>query len=77
MVAALEREVRPLVKHWTRVDREYEGRRFKFFEAGDTVICLRRDRRRGGATRDRGRGRAVPARTDLFRWASRERSTRG
>src|SRR5580692_9319482 len=38
MVAALEREVRPLVKRWRRVDREYQGRRFKFFEDGQTVV---------------------------------------
>ena len=38
MVAALEREVRPLIKHWHGVEREYEGRRFKFFENGDTVL---------------------------------------
>jgi len=38
MVAALEREVRPLVKGWRRVEREYEGRRFKFSESGKTVV---------------------------------------
>jgi adenosylhomocysteine nucleosidase len=38
MVAALEREVRSLVKGWGRVEREYEGRRFKFFENGQTVL---------------------------------------
>jgi adenosylhomocysteine nucleosidase len=38
MVAALEREVRPLVKHWRRVEREYEGGRFKFFENGQAVL---------------------------------------
>jgi adenosylhomocysteine nucleosidase len=38
MVAALEREVHQLVKHWRRVDREYEGRRFKFFESGESVL---------------------------------------
>jgi adenosylhomocysteine nucleosidase len=38
MVAALEREVRPLVRHWRRVEREYEGRRFKFFENGSVVL---------------------------------------
>jgi len=38
MVAALEREVRPLIKNWHGVEREYEGRRFKFFENGDTVL---------------------------------------
>jgi len=38
MVAALEREVRPLVKGWGRVEREYEGRRYKFFECGRAVL---------------------------------------
>jgi adenosylhomocysteine nucleosidase len=38
MVAALEREVRPLIKHWHGVEREYEGRRFKFFESTDAVL---------------------------------------
>jgi adenosylhomocysteine nucleosidase len=38
MVAALEREVRPLLKRWRRVEREYEGRRFKFFESGESVL---------------------------------------
>jgi adenosylhomocysteine nucleosidase len=38
MVAALEREVRPLVKRWRRVEREHEGRRYKFFENGQAVL---------------------------------------
>jgi adenosylhomocysteine nucleosidase len=38
MVAALEREVSPLVKRWNQVEREYEGRRFKFFESGRVVV---------------------------------------
>jgi adenosylhomocysteine nucleosidase len=38
MVAAMEREVRPLVKRWRGVEREYQGRRFKFFESGQTVL---------------------------------------
>jgi adenosylhomocysteine nucleosidase len=38
MVAALEREVRPLVKRWRTIEREYEGRRFKFFESGQAVL---------------------------------------
>jgi len=38
MVAALEREVRPLVKGWRRVEREYLDRRFKFFESGQAVL---------------------------------------
>ena len=38
MVAALEREVRSLVKRWRSVEREYGGRGFKFFECGQTVL---------------------------------------
>jgi adenosylhomocysteine nucleosidase len=38
MVAALEREVRRLVEHWKEIDRQYEGRRFKFFENGPAVL---------------------------------------
>jgi adenosylhomocysteine nucleosidase len=38
MVAALEREVRALVKGWRRSEREYEGRRFEFFENGQAVL---------------------------------------
>jgi len=38
IVAALEREVRPLVRRWRRNEREYDGRRFRFFENGDTVL---------------------------------------
>ena len=38
MVAALEREVSLLIKRWNRVEREHEGRRFKFFEGGQTVL---------------------------------------
>ena len=40
IVAALEREVRPLIKHWRANDREYSGRRFRFYENGDAVaVC--------------------------------------
>lgn len=40
MVAALEREVRPLVKHWQVTEREFDGRTFKFFEnAGTVLVC--------------------------------------
>jgi adenosylhomocysteine nucleosidase len=38
MVAALEREVGPLVKRWRKVEREHEGRRFKFFESGQAAL---------------------------------------
>jgi len=40
MVAALEREVRPLVKNWRRVEREHEGRRCQFFESGQAVLVV-------------------------------------
>ncbi|HLV87339.1 MAG TPA: hypothetical protein VKV39_10210 [Candidatus Sulfotelmatobacter sp.] len=40
LVAALEREVRPLVRRWDVKERDYGGRRFRFFERGDAVaIC--------------------------------------
>ncbi len=38
IVAALEREVRPLIKHWRASEREHDGRRFRFFENGDVVL---------------------------------------
>ena len=38
MVAALEREVRPLIKHWRVSEKEYGGRRFRFFEHDDAVL---------------------------------------
>lgn len=38
IVAALEREVRPLVRDWQVSEREYEGRRFRFFENGEVVL---------------------------------------
>jgi adenosylhomocysteine nucleosidase len=38
MVAALEREVGPLVKRWRKLEREHEGRRFKFFESGQAAL---------------------------------------
>ncbi len=38
MVAALKREVRPLVKRWNKVERDHEGRRFRFFENGRVVV---------------------------------------
>jgi adenosylhomocysteine nucleosidase len=41
MVAALEREVSGLSKNknWTRVEREYEGRSFVFFESDQMVVA--------------------------------------
>jgi len=38
IVAALEREVRPLVKSWQVTDKEHDGRRFRFFENGEVVV---------------------------------------
>jgi adenosylhomocysteine nucleosidase len=38
IVAALEREVRPLVKGWRVTDKEHDGRRFCFFENGEVVV---------------------------------------
>jgi len=40
VVAALEREIAPLVAHWRVAKRTCEGREFKFFESGDAVaVC--------------------------------------
>jgi adenosylhomocysteine nucleosidase len=40
IVAALEREVRPLIKKWSSSDKEYGGRNFRFFEnVGTVVVC--------------------------------------
>jgi adenosylhomocysteine nucleosidase len=38
IVTALEREVRPLIRHWRPVDREYDGRKYKFFENERAVL---------------------------------------
>src|ERR1700722_1631996 len=40
IVAALQRELSPLIKHWGRVPHQHEGRDFTFFEYGETVaVC--------------------------------------
>ena len=40
LVAALEREIAPLIKNWTRIHREHAGRQFTFFEGGNMVaVC--------------------------------------
>lgn len=40
IVAALEREVWPLVKEWRTIHQQYEGRGFKFFEnEGVVLVC--------------------------------------
>jgi adenosylhomocysteine nucleosidase len=38
IVAALERELRPLIRDWRLNEREYEARRFRFFENGNVVV---------------------------------------
>jgi adenosylhomocysteine nucleosidase len=38
IVAALEREVKGLIKGWSRVEREFEGRKFAFFERDELVV---------------------------------------
>lgn len=38
IVAALDREVRPLIKRWRINDREYDSRNFRFFENGLAVL---------------------------------------
>jgi adenosylhomocysteine nucleosidase len=38
IIAALEREVKPAVRGWRVTEREYGGRRFKFFESERAVL---------------------------------------
>jgi len=38
IVAALEREVSPIIKHWRSAEREHDGRKFKFFENHRAVL---------------------------------------
>jgi adenosylhomocysteine nucleosidase len=38
IVAALEREVKPLIAHWPSHEREHGDRKFRFFENEDTVL---------------------------------------
>jgi adenosylhomocysteine nucleosidase len=38
IVAALEREVRGLIRTWRVCEKEYQGRRFRFFENGEVVL---------------------------------------
>ena len=38
IVAALKREIWPLVQGWTVRQAEYEGRKFEFFESGKAVV---------------------------------------
>ena len=46
IVAAMEREVRPLVRDWLAIDKTHDGRQFRFFETGRCGGGLRRDWRR-------------------------------
>lgn len=40
VVAALIQEIRPLIKGWSVVEKEYDGRRYQFFEGEDVVaVC--------------------------------------
>src|SRR5215469_12895709 len=38
IVAALDREVKPLVRRWRVSEHEHEGRRYRFFESGQAVL---------------------------------------
>jgi adenosylhomocysteine nucleosidase len=38
IVAALEREIRPLVRNWAVHEKQYSGRTFRFFENGQAVL---------------------------------------
>jgi adenosylhomocysteine nucleosidase len=38
IVAALEREVKGLIRNWSRIEREFEGRKFAFFERDELVV---------------------------------------
>jgi adenosylhomocysteine nucleosidase len=59
-VAAMEREVAPLVKSWIVMDREFAGRKFKFFENGNAVVVC------GGIGAENAR-RATEAAIQLYR----------
>ncbi|HVN21228.1 MAG TPA: hypothetical protein VMU05_20750 [Dongiaceae bacterium] len=38
IVAALEREVRPLIRNWRKGERQHEGGSYRFFDDGDVVV---------------------------------------
>jgi adenosylhomocysteine nucleosidase len=63
MVAALQREVWPLVKNWPISLRDHDGREFKFFENAETVLIC------GGIGAEAAR-RATEAVIRLYRPAS-------
>jgi adenosylhomocysteine nucleosidase len=60
IIAALEREVSGLTMGWIRVERDYEGRSFIFFERDEMVVVC------GGIGLDAAR-RAAEAAIDLYR----------
>jgi len=60
IVAALEREVRPLIRTWRIRDADHEGRRFRFFEKDDAVLVC------GGMGADAAR-RAAEAMIAVYR----------
>jgi adenosylhomocysteine nucleosidase len=59
MVAAMEREVRPLVRDWRVSEREVSGRRYSFLESDDAVLVC------GGIGADAAR-RAAEAIISLY-----------
>jgi len=59
IVAAMEREVRPLIQQWKAVEREFDGRKFKFFENDRAVLVC------GGIGREAAR-RATEAIINLY-----------
>jgi adenosylhomocysteine nucleosidase len=59
IVAALEREVRPVIKHWRSEERQHDGRRFRFFENDRAVVIC------GGIGREAAR-RATEAVIKLY-----------
>jgi adenosylhomocysteine nucleosidase len=60
MVAALEREVWPLIREWKVVEQEHAGKKFKFFESAAAVVVC------GGIGPDAAR-RATEAVISLYR----------
>lgn len=60
VVAALEREVSPLIKDWPTITKEHGGRVFKFFEKEQTVVVC------GGMGSEAAR-RAAEAVINLYR----------
>ena len=60
IIAALEREIWPLVRHWRASEREYSGRHFRFFESEKRVaVC--------GGMGPRAARRATEAIISLYR----------